>query len=132
MTMSTKLEALKEFFAEREEAGDWQLFIAPNGMKLVRTKICDQCRFPRSTIYQDDVIVRFLDGVERQLREHGILKTQHAQPVSETLDELEEVLENRANDALARADDLLAKCYDLAEKLDHLSQYHPAYAVQDK
>ena len=131
MTVSTKLEAFKEFAAEREEAGDWHLFVAPGGMKLVRTKICDQCRFPRSTIYQDDAIVQFLEGVERQLREQGLLKTGHAQPVAETLDELEKVIEKSTNVALADADGLLVKCRTLAEKLAHLSQYHPAYPVQD-
>jgi hypothetical protein len=70
----TKQERFEAFVAEREARGDWQAFASGDRSKLARRKICEACRFARSTLYQNPTIRGRIADLETTLRTRGLLQ----------------------------------------------------------
>jgi len=121
--MQNKLEQLDAFIVEREAHSDWSKFTSRDRSMLQRQLLCKHCRFPRSTLYQNQAIKNRLAALEADLRRRKLLTA----PVAEQLDGntapvTDSDLEQQIEALEAR---LRLACKSLQETKAHLESFLP-------
>lgn len=75
--------SFEEFVRRNNEANDWGQYVSPNGEKLDRKLISEECKFGKSALIQNKPLKQKFENLEDDLRQRGILvpKTSQQSPV---------------------------------------------------
>lgn len=69
----TNIERFDEFVRLTDENKQWSDYVSLDGKRLIKQRVIESCKLPRSSLYQNCGVELALAQLERRLRREGIL-----------------------------------------------------------